>query len=352
MGAITAKSAILALEQTASVWGTIVAPGAGDLIKAETIGPILEPRDMVPDPAAGYAWIETLKAARKNVGPEISLIPRYEGRFWSHIAQLMGLDTKSGVGDPYSHVFSLLDAIDGSDNFYSLALQLGPAAGELLFEWPSVKPTGFTLEGPNGQGYMSLALRTIADCVHMGADCTVTTTNFDSVTHLEVSSAMPAQIPFGALRFRLNWDAGALDSGDNLAIKRFALTFNRGFDREWASRGAQASEWMSAEPIENGIPECSLQIELGDFNALTYMEAHQDETTCKAEAFWSLSANHDLKIEFPLLRIQTPEASINGPNRIPQTLTLVPLLAAAAPTGMTCTNWQMTLRSPNATAYE
>jgi len=349
---ITSKSAILAYEQTTSTWGNIVVPTIGDMILAENFGPLVDPREVVPDPAAGYAWYEVIKNARKNVRPEINMIARYSGRMWSFLAQLMGLDSKSGSGDPYIHEISLLDAIDGSDMFGSLAGQLGPAAGELLFEYPAVKPIGITFEGPDGQGYMRLIIRTICNAMRMGADCTVTTANIDAVTHMQISSALPAQVPFGALRLRLNWVAGALSASDNLAVKKVSFVFDRGFDAEWASRNAQANEWESAEPIENGIPKQSLEIELGDLNALTYLEAFQDETEAKAELFWSLDANHDIKIEIPRMRLDVPDANISGQGRIPQTLKFMPMKASAAPTGMTCTNWQITIRDPNAVAYE
>src|SRR4030042_1280880 len=159
MAAITGKSAIVCYEQTPSTWGSAVDAGAGDEVKCESIGPLVDPRDVLPDPSAGDAWHARIGNGRKNVGPELVIPLRWSGRLYSFIAQLMGLDSKTGSGDPYTHTISLLDAIDGSDNFGSLALQLGPAAGELLYQWPSVKPAGITIEGPDGSGYMKIHVR-------------------------------------------------------------------------------------------------------------------------------------------------------------------------------------------------
>ncbi len=353
MAAITGKSAIIAYEQTTSTWGTAVDAGAGDEVKVESMSPLIDPRDVIPDPSAGDTWHARIENGRKNVAPELVIPLRWSGRLYSFIAQLMGLDTKTGSSDPYTHTISLVDAIDGSDNFGSLAGQLGPAAGELLFQWPTVKPVGFTIEGPDGSGYMKLTVRTIADSLLLGTDSGMNATDFDSVTHLTLDSVVPPIIPFGNLRFRINAQGGAaLAAGDNTRIKRFSLTFNRGFDREWVTRGAAANEWETHEPIENGVPEQTLQIELGDLGALTWLEAFQDETEYKAEAYFAYDADHDLKIEFPRLRLSVPDVGISGVNRIPQTLTFMPMLAAAAPTGMTCTNWDLILRDEHGTAYE
>lgn len=348
---ITSRSGIVGIENAVTTWGSAVAPTTLDQVLVESIGPLIDPSEVIPDPSAGYAWVQYLDKCRKNVAPEVNAILRYSTRLWSLVAQCMGLDTPGGASDPYSHVLTLKDAIDGTDLFSTIAGQLGPASGELLFEWPSVKPVGFTIEGPNGQGYMGLSVRTIADTLKLGADCTTSTANIDALTHMASNAVLSPPVPFGGGRLRLNWAAGALSASDNLAIKRFAFTFNRGFDREWASRNAYANEWETAEPIESGIPEQSLVIELGDLNALTYLEAFQDETTCKAEFYLQLDTNHDIKFEFPLLRVFNAEASVSGPNRIPQTLTLLPMLSAGQPTGMAFNNWQITVRDANSVTY-
>jgi len=350
--AITARSTIVGIENAVTTWGTAYPPTTLDMVLLESLGPLIDPSEIIPDPAAGYAWVQYLDKCRKNVAPEINAVLRYSSRLWSLVAQCMGTDTPGGGSDPYSHVLTLKDAIDGVDYWCTVAGQLGPSAGELLFEWPSVKPVGFTIEGPNGQGYMGLSVRTIADTLKLGGDCTTSTANIDALTHMANAGVLSPMVPFGGARFRLNAQGGgALAAGDNLAIKRFAFTFDRVFDREWATRNAYANEWETAEPIEGGIPAQSLVIELGDLNALTYLEAFQDETEYKAEMYFQLSANHDIKFEFPRLRVFNAEPDpVSGANRIKQTLNFLPMLASAAPTGMTCTNWQITVRDGGSAA--
>jgi len=350
---VTSKSLIVGIEQTASTWGTPVAVGANDLVLVNGLGPLLPPAEIVPDPSAGYAWHKYIEKCRENVTPEITMPMRYSGRLWSPVAQCMGLDTKTGSEDPYTHVFSLLEAINGSDLFSTIVAQLGPSGSEMLFEWPSATPTGFTIDGPDGDGYMSLSVGFIADTVNLGADCTNTTSDIDNLTHMEISSALPGVIPFGSLSFRLNSHAGgALAGGDALKIRHFTFSFKRGFGPEWTARGALAQAWQSDEPVEEGIPEMSLMIELGDLNDLTHLEYYDDETALKCDATWTLSGDHYVKLEIPKMFPAVPDANAEGASRIPQTLNYMVMEALSNPTGMSFNLPQLTVSDPNDTAYE
>lgn len=355
MGQITTKGAVLAYKQlTGGTWGTPAAVGAGDQILATTGPPLGENRETHMGPEAGYAWNQQAQMGRKILGFDMTMPARYSGRMWSFWAQVFGLDTKTGAGDPYTHVMSLLEAIDGSDLFGTLALQLGPASSELLHGWPAVKPYGITFTGPNGQGFMDLIVSVICDRLREGADETThTTAAFDNVTHMQISSALAPMIPFGALRLRLNSQSGgALAAGDNLKVKKFTYTFKRKVEQEWVNRQTYVNEFETDEPVENGIPDESVEIECGDIVSLAHFDAFQDGTEQKAEAYWQLDANHDFKLELPRLRLLTPESTFQGQGRIPKTLKFSPMLAAAAPTGMTVTNTTATLRDPNSAAYE
>ena len=349
MASITGRSAIIALEPSASTWGTAVAPGALDGLLLESFGPLGEQAEMHPDYVAGYQWHENIYKGRQTLNPEISGPLRYSTRLWTLVAQLMGLDTKTGSGT-YTHTITCLDAIDGSDLFSTLAAELG---GSLIFEWPSVKPTGFTIEGPDDKGYVSISVRTIADCCLLGADGTTAAADFDNVTYMQISSALAKKIPFGALRLRMNWDAGALDAADNITnVKRFALSFDRQFGPEWANRSARTAEWRTAEPIEDGIPVWTFELDLADLNALTHLEAMQDETTAKAELYFDADATNSVTISLPLLKTMPSDASISGPARIPQGLKFQAMEAAANPTGMSDTTPYIVVVDPESNAYE
>jgi hypothetical protein len=355
MGQITTKGAVLAYKQlTGGTWGTPAAVGAEDQILATTGPPLGENREIHMSPEAGFAWHQYSQGGRKVLGFDLAIPLRYSGRMWSFIAQIFGLDTKTGAGDPYTHVISLIEAIDGSDLFGTLALQLGPASGELLHGWPAVKPYGFVLSGPNGQGFMDLSVSLICDKLREGADETThTTAAFDNVTHMAISTALPPMVPFGALRLRMNAQTGdALAAGDNLKVKKFTYSFRRRVEQEWVNRQAYANEFETDEPIEDGIPEEMLSLEMGDIVSLTHFDAFQDQTEQKVEAYWALDASHDIKLELPRLKMLAPEALFQGQGRIPKTLKFQPMLASAAPTGMTVTNSTITLRDPNSSAYE
>jgi len=341
---ISGKSAILALyiPGTADQWGTAGTLGAECGLVAESIGPIGEVAEMVPDPSAGYAWHEYIDKARQIVNPEISGLLRFAGKQWSLIAYCMGLDTPTGT--PVSHVMTIVEAIDGTTKWGTLGLQLGPAAGELLLEWPSVKMAGFTIEGPNGDGYYTYTVRTIADACLLGADCGVDASAFDNVTFLQVNSVFPPPVPFGATKFRVAAaSGGALADGNAVKIKSLNLTFNRNMGQEWNTRSTAAKQWRTDEPVEEGIPEGTLTVEIGDLNALTYMEQLQDETEVKADITIPYTATYGITIEFPCLKVVNVESAIAGANRIPQKITYQMMEAQSNPTGMAFNTWQLTL---------
>jgi hypothetical protein len=358
MAAITAGSLIVAYDEGASTWGTAGTVGANDQILTSDFGPLIDPAEMVPNISSGYEWNEYIQRCRRTVTPELTIPLRWSGRLWSFVAQCLGLDTKTGSEDPYTHTMTLLNAIDASDLFGTLAAQLGPSGGELIFEWPAVKPTGFTIEGPDGNGYMALSVRTIADKCLLGGDATNDSSAFDNVTHLQMGSALPVIVPFGLLRFRINTRSGdALDSGDEVKVRRFSWKFDRNMSQEWVSRGSVANQWATDEPIEDTKEDSglhTLEIEIGDIPSLTWLETYQDQTEQKVEAYWALDADHDIKIEWPCLKLMVPDLRATGKNRIPETLTFSAMKAQSAPTGMPDLTLpvKLTLRDPHDTAYE
>jgi len=352
MPANSGKQLILGVEPTASTWGTAVAPTTGDLVLPSQIGPLIEQADMIPDPSSGYAWNEYIDKCRQNNNPELTIPMRWDGRLWTLIAQIMGLDTKTGSEDPYTHTITLLDAIDGSDLFSTMAAQLGPAGSELIFEWPALKPYGFTIEGPDGNGYTNVTIRCLADTVLLGSDATTDADDFDNMTHITLDSVLPGIIPAGLGRFRMNDASGdALAAGDTIKLGSFNLTFNRNISQEFVTRGT-GNEFLSDEPIEDGIPEGTLNIVINDLNNLDNFDDYQAETEKKAELFFYYDANHDITISIPCMKLTQPDGSVGGASRIPQNLTYMLMKAQSNPTGMAFSNWQIVLRTETATAYE
>ena len=342
----------IAYEHTASVWGTAVEPGALDEIKVIDLGPLGEMREINLSKEAGYQWHQYAPIGKKTVEPEIKMKLRYSGREWSFLAQLMGLDTVGGDG-PYTHTLSLLDAIDGSDAFGTLAAMLGYSTVGLRFEWPSLKPVKVAISGPDENGRMEIIVKGIADKLNFGTDTATDKSDFTNVSHMELNSVMAPMVPFGALRFRLNPQGGdALGSSDALVVIRWEFEFERKLGEERSSRAIYTKQWETAEPIENGIANQKLIIELGDLNNLTFAERFQDETELKADALFQLDANYSILFEFPRLRLLNIDPWIRNQNRINHKIELQPMLASAAPTGMTCTNSQVVITDDNGSAYE
>ena len=345
---LTGRDVTVAYEQTPSTWGTAIAPTALDGLIVTSVGPLVPVAEMHPDDAPGYDHVEVIDKCRVTVNPEIVMPLRFTGRCWSFIAHCMGLDNKTGEEDPYTHTMTMNSAIDGSDSFGTLAVEVGT----LIHEWQSVKVTGFTLEGPDDKGFVTLTVRTIADDLLLGADATTDGDDFDNVTYMQMDSAMGKKVPSGALRFRMNTDAGALDADDNVAISSFSLSMDRGFEPEWVNRQAYADEWKTAEPIESGSPVVTLGITLNDYSALTHNEAYQDETTMKAELYFGYDATHYIQIDLPLMKYMPPEIAVNSNARIPQQLNFQMMKASANPTGMSSTIMRMVMLDEQTNAYE
>jgi len=339
-----------AYEETPSTWGTPVAPGEYDEVKLISLRPLIDESEMIPDPSAGYAWIMNMKRGRRFVNPNIVIPFRWSGRFWSMITHLMGTDSITGSG-PYIHTITQVDSIDGSDLFGTLTAILGLNTAQFLFEWPSLKIHRIIIEGPDNVGYMRMTVRTIGDDFHIGTDCTTVVSDMESVTHIQLDSALPSIVPFQNVRFRINDESrDALDSDDIVPIKKLRIEFGRPLQRTWKSRAGYTHEWETSEPIENGLSRHLVEVTFGDIANLTNLENVQDGTFKKADLFWSYSGDHDIKFEFPSLVPEIPEV-IGARGRIPQHLRFRPKEAASNPSGMAFNRWQITMRDDYSSAY-
>ncbi len=346
------REILVALEQTASVWGTAVAPGALDEIKVLELSPLIDKRELLIEKTAGLFYPKLGELGRKKASPEIKALARYSGRIWSLAAQLMGLDTVSGSG-PYVHTLTLEDVVDGSDKFSSLFACLGISTVGHRFEWPSVKPASIVLSGPNTDGYIELGIKLIANKMNLNSDCTAILSDFEAVTHMELNSIVAPIIPFSNGLFRINTESGsALASTDALRIRAFNFEFSRPIEHEFDSQGSVYYEWQSSEPIDNGMMDSKLEIEVGDLDSSSFLDAFQDETKKKADLLFALDANYNIKIEWPSLLISDMEPGIRGHDRLIHTITLIPFQALSNPDGMAFDKWRMTITDNNSAAYE
>jgi hypothetical protein len=339
----------LAYQPNGETWGTASVPGENDEVKAVSFGPLLQVQDVIPDPCSGWVFHTYFIMARKHVRPEIRIPLRYSGRFWSFVAQLMGSDQVSG-SDPYTHLMTLIEAIDGANLYGTLAASFGTVATGVV-EWPSVKPTGFSISGPDDGGFMTLLVRGLGDRIGIDGDAVTTYANMTAVTHIQQSSALPLRVPFGGLRLRLNDQTGsALSASDYMKVKKVEFAFDRMFGQEFCSRGSQSRQWETDEPIENGIPDTRLTLLLPDME-MSKLKAHADGTQKKADLYFQLSADYDVLIEMPLLQPIPTAVNKEGQGRLSHEIAFAVGRAVANPTGMAFSDWRLTLRDGWGTSY-
>ncbi len=339
----------LAYQPNGEDWGTASVPGENDEVKAVSFGPLLQVQDVIPDPCSGWVFHSYFIMARKSVRPELKIPLRYSGRFWSFVAQLMGSDEVSG-SDPYTHLMTLIESIDGANLYGTLAASFGTVATGVV-EWPSVKPTGFSISGPDDGGFMTLLVRGLGDRIGIDGDAVTTYANMTAVTHIQQSSALPLRVPFGGMRLRMNDQTGsALSASDYMKVKKVDFAFERMFGQEFCSRGLQSRQWETDEPIENGIPDTKMTLLLPDME-MSKLKAHADGTQKKADLYFQLSADYDVLIEMPLLQPIPTAVNKEGQGRLSHEIAFAVGRAVANPTGMAFSDWRLTLRDGWETSY-
>jgi hypothetical protein len=339
----------LAYQPNGEDWGTASVPGENDEVKAVSFGPLLQVQDVIPDPCSGWVFHTYFIMARKHVRPEIEIPLRYSGRFWSFVAQLMGADSVSG-SDPYTHLMTLIEAIDGANFYGTLAASFGTVATGIV-EWPSFKPVGFSISGPDEGGFMSLAVRGIGDRIETDGGAATTYANMTAVTHIQQSSALPLRVPFGGLRLRMNDQSGvALSSSDYVKVKRVAFDFERTFAEEFCSRALQSRQWETDEPIEDGIPDTKMILILPDLET-SRLKTHADGTLKKADLYFQLNDNYDVLIELPSLQPIPAPVSRKGQGRTSHEIAYAAARSVSNPTGMAFADWRLTLRDGWGTSY-
>jgi len=349
---LTGRDWLFAYQNDVTDWGTPVKALSGDQILPSTFGPLVSSAAINPDKCCGFSWNKYVYKGRILSEQTIKMPLRYSGRHFSFIAQVMGKDTVTGSG-VYTHLFELLDSVDGSGLFGTLYAYLGRSGSKQIVEYPSSKPFYFSIDGPEYGGYLSLTVRLISDTTNYNTDALMTTSDFDSVDHILFDSDLPKIIPFGSLRVRVNdFGDGALDTVDQVKPVGIKYEVERPQVRDWVARGSLDDAWKTDEPKETQISVERLTLVFPDLNTLTHLEKYKDQEIRKADLYMQYNSDLNLLIEFPALFPVVPDANCLGQSRISHPVGFVPLEVLSAPTGMTLTKWNIKIKDGNANAYQ
>jgi len=352
-GKVNTKSCIIAYRPAVAqmkAWGEASVVGVNDEVKTLSLGPIMQLREVFPDPCIGWKWARYYCYGRKRVEPILEARLKYASRLWSLIAQLMGQDQVSGTG-PYTHTLTLADSIDGQRLYGTLIACIDPKSVAQIFEWPSIKPIEVELYGPDRDGFVSVAIRAIADRIDLNMSAENTQSEIQSVTHIQLASDMPPFVPFGALRFRMNDYTGTeLSDNDIWKIKGFRFRFRRKFAPDYITRGESNRAWEVDEPIEEGLPETTLQVTLADID-VSKIEKHQDGNPKKADLLFDYNGTYKILIEIPCLFPEPTQLAKTQSSRNQMELSWWASEAIAQPAGMNFVNWRITIVDDYSSSY-
>jgi hypothetical protein len=323
---ITGRETICGLKKAAA-WHTPVACGVGDgvLILADNIKVGME---LELDESAGQEWVTEADAGVENVAGNIEAYMRYEG-FDVWLALIMGsagVPAQIEATTAYTNTYNLTSKIDGL--FATMAQK---KLVNKIWEYPAVKLHGFKLSGEMNKP-VKISFDSICDT--LVRDSLVNTSGtMAAVTALKKNRIIMNKDTV----FRMNNQAdGALADGDKLHPSSFELTFNRPMDSDFVA-GQEGVD----EPADNGFPTCTLMLKFPRYN--TANDAYFDD--------WKAAVSKKLDITFtgkeidsgelytfrillPHVKVDSPEAPVSGPGKIPYSMNLKGMGADAAPTGM------------------
>ena len=324
---ITGRETICGFKK-ASAWHTPVACGASDgvLILADNIkvGMGLE-----LDESAGQEWVTEADAGVETVAGNLEAYMRYEG-FDVWLALIMGaagVPVQQELTAAYANTYNLTSKIDGL--FGTLAQK------KLLtkvWEYPSVKLHGFKLTAEMNK---PVKISFDAICDTMVRDSTTNTTaTMAAVTALKENRIIMNKDTV----FRMNnQSAVALSDTDKLYPSSLELTFTRPMDSDFV-----AGQDGVDEPADNGFPAISLALKFPRYNTANdaYFDDWQAAVSKKMDITFTgktIEGAHAYRFRllFSNLKIDSPEAKVSGPGKIPYSMNLKGIGASTAPAGMT-----------------
>lgn len=326
---ITGREFVCGLKK-GTTWGTAAACGAEDglLLLSDGIKPAIKMED---DDSAGQQWVTDTDPGEMTCAGNIEMYARYEG-FGRLLALLMGSASVAQIAatTAYRHTVDMASQIYGL--FGTLAEK---KLVNKIWEYPSAKVHGLKLSGETNK---PLKASFDLTCDRFIRDSLVNTV----ATMAGVTAAKGNRIMMqSAAIFRLNnRDAAALGAGDIIKPASFELTVSRPMDTD-----AVAGQAGTAEPDDNGFPAVSLTLKFPRYNTANdaFFDAWEAGTPKKADITFTgklieTGQYYSFTIRLPHLRVDSPEAAVSGPGKIPFSMKLVGYGADTAPAGMTDLN--------------
>lgn len=321
----------------AGTWRTAVVVGAADGIMPETISPITLQGNKVPIESIGISDVEFMKTVHVDANPTLNFIMRHSGMYWSFLAHWMGADTKVFSTPLATH--DLNYAARSTMVSLTLAVRINADNNKIL-EWPSLKPQKITM-APNSEGFWEMNVECLGNTIEALSDAASGSTEFGNITYLTRTQEMIIR----GNTFRINNDAGALDSADEIKVADLTITLDRPYETDEVTEGTTAlggAQVQIPEPVQNGSTIVTIGWNEPDFISFaSLVDDFKDDIQYKADLITTetFSSNlHTVTQEFALMEYMPPDAGLDRQSRVPVQREFNCVTAQSTPTGMTNAN--------------
>lgn len=326
---LSGREMVIALKK-AQTWGTAVACGQGDGVLFTSFA-LKQTIDNLKDKAFGIKKIISSDPGKVAVAGSPVADLRYEG-LDTLIALCMGTagaPTIQGAGPAYSYVYNLADNITGL--FATIAAL---KKSDVVFEYPSCKIHGMKIAGKMNEA-LTITIDIMGDREVLDS-VTNTPTTMANVTYPDEGHRIIMNMNQSCYVRINDASAGALSSGDEIAISDFELSWAWAMEQIFSTKSSGG-----AEPLDNEFPTCTLTLDLpqyNDENAQFFLD-WDASTPKKIEIYFKgpLIADtyyYQMTMDFPNALITDADATPTNPGRIPAKLTFDCRGCATAPTGM------------------
>jgi hypothetical protein len=319
----------------ATAWNTPVLLGAGNGFEylSESLAPDAQ---FIPDEqVSGSATRLFGDKGNEFHSGDVMADMRYQG-LDTIIALAMGTagaPTQVGVDDAYKHVFKVANDKEGL--FATFAFDKKVA----VWEYPTAKVGGFTLQASNGQR-VKLTAPLIPGSLNLNVGSgTNTLATMGSVT----LPTMRDFLLFSQTQIRINAAAdGALDDDDLVYASEFSLTLNNNYptDDVTTRLGNRVDE-----PVQDGFSDFTGVLNFSKYNNeaqgnSALFDALMAKTRMKATVTFTGpiadgATPYSLKLWLNDLQFSSGEANVGGPQRVPLNLNFQCARRTAIPAGWT-----------------
>jgi hypothetical protein len=310
----------------AATWGTAVAVAAGDglyLLSESIQGQ--SPR-ILDKSAGGSVQMRGADISAQTFGGQLVLPPRYEGRWITLLALLLGTAGAPTGSGPYVHTLKPSNAIPG---FGTLAIDKQVGANP-VWEYDSVAVDTVQLVSQAGTGDQARAQVTfglVARALNRGSS-TNTSTQIGNLTFPTAGHLLHHNL---VIRMNANAD-GALGAGHVLKVRGLDLTINRMLKKDLYHAGSAFIDQPDAGDFIDVTGTLAIDRYSADSPGLTEFLAG---TYMKMDIEWTIGASAIFHLDLPYLQITGGDRAMSGPGLIANPIPFQAFKPSAAPTGMT-----------------